>query len=130
MADQRFPKSERLCSQKIIASLFDEAKIFYVKGYRVMWTFCALPADVPAQIAFSAPKKIYRSAVKRNLVKRKMREAYRKDKQRLFDKLSSIEKQMAIMIVSLDKQLPSYSEVQNAMTEMIDILVKNASGNI
>ena len=95
-----------------------------------MWNFCTLPADVPAQIAFSAPKKIYRSAVKRNLVKRKMREAYRKDKQRLFDKLSSIDKQMAIMIVSLDKQLPSYSEVQNAMTVMIDILVKNTSENI
>ena len=130
MADQRFPKSEKLCSQKIIASLFDEAKSFYVKGYRVVWTFCSLPADVPAQIVFSAPKKIYRSAVKRNIVKRKMRETYRKDKQRLFDQLSSIDKQMAIMIVSLEKQIPSYLEVQNAMTEIINILVKNASVNI
>lgn len=127
MSDQSFPKSEKLCSRKIISSLFDDEKGFYVRGYKVLLRFCKLPADVSAQIAFTAPKKIYRRAVQRNLVKRRLRECYRKDKQRLFDCLSTQGKQMAVMIVSLNKQIPPYQDVQQSMKEIINILIKRTS---
>ena len=43
----------------------------------------------PAQVAFSVSKRGFRLAVTRNLIKRRMREAYRKNKYILYEYLAS-----------------------------------------
>ena len=52
-----------------------------------------------ASILISVPKKRFKRAVKRNLVKRQVREAYRKNKHLLLDALASRNKRLIIAFI-------------------------------
>ena len=77
---ETFEKSERLCSTKIISGLFENGNIFYTSLFKVVWNKSPVTLPLPAQVAFSVSKRGFRLAVTRNLIKRRMREAYRKNK--------------------------------------------------
>lgn len=73
-----FPKSERLHSKKLIQELFDKGSSFYLYPFKVIY----LPQagiDVN-QVLISVSKKKFKKAVTRNLIKRKVKEAYRLNK--------------------------------------------------
>jgi len=86
---ETFDKSERLCSTKVIASLFESGNIFYSSLFKVVWGRSPVTLPGPAQVAFSVSKKGFPLAVTRNLIKRRIREAYRKNKKTLYEHLSS-----------------------------------------
>jgi ribonuclease P protein component len=78
MATFSFPKSERLHKKKTIQELFDKGSSFYLYPFRV---FFQNAPDLPAnQVLFSVSKRNFKRAVDRNLLKRRMREAYRLNK--------------------------------------------------
>ncbi len=68
-------KTERLSSKKDIQELFKNGSSFYLYPFKVVM----LPnvASKVHQVLFSVPKRIFKRAVDRNLLKRRMREAYR-----------------------------------------------------
>jgi ribonuclease P protein component len=77
-----FPKSERLTQIKIIDSLFqkDSQTVHnrFVYPFRVLYR--ANSTEIHAQgpqIIISVPKRKFKKAVDRNLIKRRIREAYR-----------------------------------------------------
>jgi len=76
-----FRKEERLCSRKHLDLLFKNGSSFLLYPFRVSYLFIDEPADVPAQVVINVPKKRYKRAVDRNLLKRRIREAYRLNKQ-------------------------------------------------
>ncbi|QIL42479.1 ribonuclease P protein component [Pedobacter sp. HDW13] len=76
-----FRKEERLCSRKHLDLLFKNGSSFLLYPFRVSYLFVDQPADVPAQVVINVPKKRYKRAVDRNLLKRRIREAYRLNKQ-------------------------------------------------
>jgi ribonuclease P protein component len=81
MAQFSFPKSERLHKKKTIQELFEKGSSFYLYPFRVY--FQAGPADLSHQAMFSVSKRNFKRAVDRNLLKRRMREAYRLNKHAL-----------------------------------------------
>lgn len=75
-----FSKEERLCSVKLIDKLFHSGSSFLLYPFRIIWLKETLPAGTPVQVLISVPKKKFKRAVDRNLLKRRIREIYRLQK--------------------------------------------------
>ena len=76
MAGFAFPRTERLSGERRIGRLFAEGAGGFV--FPLRYVVLAEPSPLPGvKVLVSVPKKNHKSAVRRNLLKRRMREAYR-----------------------------------------------------
>ncbi len=85
-----FRKSERIHFLKQIDELFGGGKSRALSAFpiRVVYRYVhRLPTEAPFQVLISVPKRNLKHAVDRNRVKRQLREAFRKNKHLLYDKL-------------------------------------------
>ena len=124
---ETFDKSERLCSIKTIAGLFESGNIFYTSLYKVVWGRSPVPLPVPAQVALSVSKKGFRLAVTRNLIKRRMREAYRRNKKILYEQLALEITPVVFMVILRGKAVPDYPTIEKSMKEMLNKLIIHTS---
>ena len=76
-----FPKEERICGEKSISALLSRGSY----GKEGAFRFCHRSGEGHSRIMVSVPKKMFKRAVKRNLMKRRIREAYRHQKGLLKD---------------------------------------------
>jgi ribonuclease P protein component len=81
--EQKFPKAERLSSKKIIQELFDKGSSLYLYPFRLLYLHTEPPPSFP-QVLFTVPKRQFKKAVTRNLIRRRLREAYRLNKAAVF----------------------------------------------
>jgi ribonuclease P protein component len=110
-----FHKAERLCSQKIIGELFSSGESFLSYPLKVVFLKADLPESFPVQAAFTVSKRNFKRAVDRNLLKRRMREAYRLKKPNLYRDIAEKKLQIAIMFVYIGKDITEYSAIEKAM---------------
>ena len=105
------PKKERLCGKTGISKLLANGKHGNIPGFR----FCYLPGNQLEynRIMVSVPKKIFKRAVKRNLCKRRIREAWRKQKHMLTTPVD-------ILFIYPSKEIFSYDEVYTAVGQIIE----------
>jgi ribonuclease P protein component len=124
MGEERhtFRKTERLCRTKLISELFETGNVFYTSLFKVVWGTSDGKSEFPAQIAVSVPKRNIRLAVSRNLIKRRVREAYRKNKQVLYDFLEKDSLQIVFMVVFRKNIIPDYQTTEKSVIELIGIL--------
>lgn len=81
MGDYGLSRAERLRGDKSIGKLFAEGRSGFVFPFRYYYVAVPRREDAPAvAVLVSVPKKMFRRAVKRNLLKRRMREAFRLEK--------------------------------------------------
>ena len=121
---ETFHKSERVCSRKTIAALFENGNVAYSSVFKVLWQIRLSQLPFPAEVAFSIPKKVFRLAVTRNLIRRRMREAYRRNKQMLYDYLGSENIRISFIIMFRGSVIPDYETVERATKEMLGDLIK------
>ncbi|MBQ4299018.1 MAG: ribonuclease P protein component [Bacteroidales bacterium] len=74
MMDARLPKSERLCGFSEVAALMERGERSGAGCLRCRFMPNSLDYN---RILVSVPKRFFKRAVKRNLLKRRIREAYR-----------------------------------------------------
>ncbi len=114
-----FTRAERLKSRKLIGSLFKGGESLVAYPLRVVWTL--LPAEVvtefPAQLSISVSKRLFKTAVQRNRLKRQIREAYRLQKAVFYEKLG--DRRIAIMLMYIAKEPLPYAEIESGMRKMI-----------
>lgn len=76
MSDRSLPRTERLRSLGAIRRLFDEGQSGFVFPFRYVW-YAETDAVPSVEVLFSVPKKFHKRANKRNLLRRRTKEAYR-----------------------------------------------------
>jgi ribonuclease P protein component len=119
-----FKKEERLCNKKLIDELFHNGSSFLCYPFRVSWLAVTEPSPYPAQILFAVAKKRYKKAVDRNLIKRRMREAYRLQKQQyLYDQLTIGEKKIILSVGYIGKTIEPYDLMEKKMLKLLGQLM-------
>ena len=123
----RLRKPERLSRKKIIEKLFaGGSRSFSIFPLRVVW----LPVeelDVQASILISVSKRRFKRAVKRNRIKRQIREAYRLNKQILLAPLTEKNRRLAIAFIYLADELMNSALVEEKIKAALTRIVEKIS---
>ncbi|WP_308769307.1 ribonuclease P protein component [uncultured Bacteroides sp.] len=116
------PKVERLNSRILIEKLFTGgSKSLPAFPLRIVYMPVEGDTLPIATILISVPKKRFKRAVKRNRVKRQIREAYRKHKQILIDSLKNSNKKVALAFIWLDNELHDSAEVEAKVVKLLQL---------
>ncbi|MBN1182860.1 MAG: ribonuclease P protein component [Bacteroidales bacterium] len=119
-----FKKEERLCSKKVFEKIFKSGNATDKYPFKALWINASFDIPYPAQIAISVPKKNFKKAVVRNLIKRRIREAYRLNKSLFYKQLDTSEKKIQMVIIYVSKEILPYSAIENNIAELLRKLVK------
>lgn len=125
-----FSKQERISGKKQFEVLVKEGKSFSVFPFRVVWMETGKDQLFPAQVAFAVPKRNFKSAVKRNRVKRILRESYRRNKAFFYQDLEKRNMHMKAMFIYIPRELPKLKETDGKIILTLRRLIKAAdAGN-
>jgi ribonuclease P protein component len=121
-------RQERLKSRKKIETLFRDGKVMNLYPFRVSFL---ITEEKGLQIGVGAGKRYFKKAVHRNKIKRLLREAWRLQKNELLEKTNERQKGLAVFIVYIGKEIPSFSETSIHVKQVIDRLITfiNKEGN-
>ena len=115
-------KPERLHSFGAIRRLFKEGQSGFVYPFRYMF-YIEDAAQTEAAILFSTPKKFHKRANKRNTIRRRMREAYRLNKEILTSRLGNRRIELALIYSS--KTLHDYKTIEHALKKSLEQIASN-----
>lgn len=115
-----FSKEERLCSVKLIDKLFHSGSSFLLYPFRIIWLQEPLPGLSPVQVLISVPKKKFKRAVDRNLIKRRIREIYRLQKsEQLYPFLNENSATIILGINYIGKEIGNYAFMEKKLDAAI-----------
>lgn len=120
-------QAERIAGKKQVDTLFGghnhSLSAFPVRLVYVEQDLCDGEAQV--KILVSVPKRYFKRAVKRNRVKRQLREAYRLNKHILLERLSSVpDRQMLLAFIWIDNRLYDTATVNQRVTGLLERLAE------
>jgi ribonuclease P protein component len=115
-----FKKSERLTSRDQITELFTLRTSKFAYPLKMIYQPSADEGQHNHKVMFSVPKKHFKRAVKRNALRRKMREAYRLDKHHI-----ATERPLNIAFIYIEKKELGYAEISGSINKLLRQLPKN-----
>ncbi len=117
---QGLSKQERVSSKRMIDRLFEGTGSRSLVSFPIrlvyMETERTISNNAKAQMMVSVPKRFFKRAVKRNRVKRQIREAYRHHKQLLPEKEG---RTMILAFIWMDDQLQESSDVDKKVNKLL-----------
>ncbi|MGA8852721.1 MAG: ribonuclease P protein component [Christiangramia sp.] len=115
--NQQFGKKDRLKSKKLIDKLFVEGKS--VKSYPLKLVYTSFDNSEKPELktGVSVPKKLVKTAVARNRIKRLMREVFRKNKYLVNNQIST---SYALMFIYISREEISYDKLEKCMIKTLE----------
>ena len=115
-----FKKEERLCSEKAIGKIFKSGNVINKYPYKAIWIYSEDELEFPIQVAISVPKRNFKKAVDRNLIKRRIREAYRTNKASVYSTLSASKKNIQVVIIYISKEILPFTNIEKKLVEFLE----------
>ena len=123
-----FKKAERLKSSREIGSLLSEGHLFKSYPFKIFWkTFPGASGTFPVKAAFVVPKKKFKRAVDRNLIKRRLKESYRINKHQLYDHLAENNIGLKFVFIYMPNEIYSYDKILKGMQDSLSTLLKQVN---
>jgi len=121
-----YSKKDKLKSKKQIDLLFSEGKSVTVFPLRLVYLNTKFDDGVIIKTGVSVSKRLHKTAVARNKIKRLIREAYRLNKPLYFNTNTT---SYAFMILYISKENISYSEINTVMKQLFEKFLKRTLNN-
>ena len=117
MPDRSLPRTEQLRSLRAVRRLFESGHGGFVFPFRYVWYAEADAADT-TEVLFSVPKKFHKRANKRNLLRRRTKEAYRLQKGILARTGRGTNLDIALIYSS--KEVLPYKHIEHAVRRILE----------
>ena len=130
--EERLRKGERLCSKKLIDTLFGTGGSHAMTAFPLKAVYRLIDnktetsvskeaiVELNVQVLVSVPKKHFKRAVKRNRVKRQVREAYRKHKSFVTLRMNEqTDKQLLIAFIWLSNELMDSVTIEQRVSNLL-----------
>lgn len=111
--EEGLPKEERLCGKSDIAKLLHGGHFGHEGCLKFCWLF--RPNAEGNRVMVSVSKRLFKKAVKRNLLKRRMREAYRTSKE-IFDQSFG---GCDLMLIYNSKEIADYYDIKLSVQNIL-----------
>lgn len=119
-----FNKKEKLKSQKLIESLFNEGQSVMAYPLRLVYINAHFDDGILIKTGMSVSKRQFKKAVDRNRIKRLLREVYRLNKHQYFNNIST---SYAFMILYIGKEKPTFPEIETKMNQLFEKFLSKVS---
>jgi ribonuclease P protein component len=121
-----YPKQDKLKSKKHIEQLFAQGKMVTQYPLRLVYLKTLFEDGQLLKTGVSVSKRLHKKAVDRNLIKRLLREAYRLNKPKYFNKSTTA---YAFMILYLSKEKSSFEVLDDKMKLLFQKFLKQTTEN-
>lgn len=118
MSDRSLPRTERLRSFGAVRRLFEQGESGFVFPFRYVW-FAETDALPTVEVLFSVPKRFHKRATKRNLLRRRTKEAYRLQKQLL---AGIVPVNLDLALVYSSKEVLPYKTICRAVRKILETI--------
>jgi len=115
-----FKKAERLSKEKTIQELFNRGSSFYLYPFKVVYMLNPDQAATSAQVLISVSSRNFPRAVDRNLIKRRVREAYRLQK----EIIQYRSKKVVFAFLYTSKTVLPFAEIRNKLFLVLEKIGK------
>ena len=117
-----FPKNQKLCNEKAIERLFKNGKYLTEKPFRIIYNIDNNNEDIFLKALIVVPKKRVRLASDRNVIKRRVKEAYRLQKSELEKYLKSNNHQLNLAIIYQKHKILDYKLIEEKIKLLLSRL--------
>lgn len=123
-----FRKKDRLASNIVISDLAKNGKVLNHPPFRLLYSIGEVTdtkkVSSPVQVAIAVPKRNFKKAVDRNLIKRRIREAYRLNNRVLHEQMAQASAfNLKILLVYVSPEIMSYQGIEEQLIALLRRLV-------